>query len=69
MRVLANSDGSCPSCGARGDQVIRVWRGKPVEVLLPVGGAVVHKYACLYLRPFGLTFRGAARMRAVAHAM
>ena len=68
MRVFTKSDGACPSCGARGELVARIWRGKPVQVLIPAED-VVPTYACLYLRPFAVTFRAAARMRAVARAM
>lgn len=72
MRVLAQPDGSCPSCGARGEVMARVWQGKTVQTLVPgerEAAAVVPAYACLYLRPFASRFRAAARMRAVARAM
>jgi hypothetical protein len=69
MRVLTLRDGSCPSCGATGEVVERVWRGRPVSVLIPPPMSVAPRYACLCLRPFAVKFRAAARLRAVGHAM
>lgn len=70
MRVLIQADGSCPSCGARGEISLRSWQGKWVHTLIPrVSERKTSEYACLYLRPFGRTFRAGARMRAVARAM
>jgi ribosomal protein L37E len=68
MRVFTKSDGSCPSCGARGEHTIRTWRGEQQRVLIPERRAEwVH--ACLYLRPYVPRFRAAAQLRAVAAAM
>ena len=69
MRVFTKSDGSCPSCGARGEHTVRTWRGKPVRVLIPKQRAPVWTHACLYLRPYANRFRAAAQMRAVSNAM
>jgi hypothetical protein len=69
MRVIVQADGRCPSCGATGDIAERIWRGKPVTVLVPEPNSIPRPNACLYLRPYAITFRSAARLRAVAHAM
>src|SRR4051812_3863380 len=69
MRVLTLADGSCPSCGAKGEIVERLWRGKRVDVLLPEPKSVPLRHACLCLRPYAVKFRSAARLRAVGRAM
>jgi hypothetical protein len=68
MSVLTKPDGTCPSCGASGEVVVRIQQGRKLQVLLPAEPKQ-YEYACLYLRPFAVKFRAAARMRAVAHAM
>jgi hypothetical protein len=69
--VLTLTDGSCPSCGARGELAHHLWQGKQILALVPASGAEpdsAKRYACLYLRCFAKRFRASARMRAIARA-
>jgi hypothetical protein len=71
MKVLTLADGSCPSCGARGELALRVWYGKSIQALIPAPVEetnTVSHHACLYLRPFAKRFRAAGRMLAIARA-
>src|SRR5262245_51783647 len=72
MQVLTLADGSCPSCGAHGELVVRILHGKTIQTLVPTPAderSPVPRSVCLYLRPFAKRFRAAARMRAIAQAM
>lgn len=70
MKVIPQADGSCPSCGSRGELSLRSWQGEQIRTLIPNRDepSTAH-YGCLYLRPFASRVRARARMRAVARAM